>query len=155
MIAILFYRQFFCSINVANIFELPSKDGNITPEKARQIATNAFFTAKEYVWGLRYRWDPLLSMNPVRRFAHFMPPWCDLSLKLLKLHRFRSNLTKRTQITDIDVIWLFHQGWKSRDSSAIHRWIGHTIFGPKIRLWIFFTNFMSRGDELSHNSPNF
>ena len=27
-----------------------------------------------YVWGLCYRWDPLLSMNPVRRFAHFMPP---------------------------------------------------------------------------------
>ena len=21
------------------------------------------------------RWDPSLSMNPVRRFAHFMPPW--------------------------------------------------------------------------------
>ena len=29
-----------------------------------------------YVWGLRYRWDPSLLMNPVRRFAHFMPPWC-------------------------------------------------------------------------------
>ena len=28
-----------------------------------------------YVWGLRYRWDPSLSMNPVRRFAHFMSPW--------------------------------------------------------------------------------
>jgi len=28
-----------------------------------------------YVWGLRYRWDPSLSMNPVRQFAHFMPPW--------------------------------------------------------------------------------
>ena len=27
-----------------------------------------------YVWGLRYRWDPSLSMNPVRQFAHFMPP---------------------------------------------------------------------------------
>ena len=27
-------------MNVANIFELPSKDGNISPEKA-QIATNA------------------------------------------------------------------------------------------------------------------
>ena len=29
-----------------------------------------------YVWGLRYRWDPSLLMNPVRRFAHFMPPCC-------------------------------------------------------------------------------
>ena len=26
-----------------------------------------------YVWGLRYWWDPSLSMNPVRRFAHFTP----------------------------------------------------------------------------------
>ena len=28
-----------------------------------------------YVWGLRYRWDPSLSRNPVPRFPHFMPPW--------------------------------------------------------------------------------
>ena len=27
-----------------------------------------------YVWGLRYRWDPSLSRNPVPRFRHFMPP---------------------------------------------------------------------------------
>ena len=27
-----------------------------------------------YVWGLRYRWDPSLSRNPVPRFPHFMPP---------------------------------------------------------------------------------
>ena len=30
-----------------------------------------------YVWGLRYQWDPSLSRNPVPRFPHIMPPWCD------------------------------------------------------------------------------
>ena len=32
-----------------------------------------------YVWGLRYRWDPSLSRNPVPRFPHFMPPWSQLA----------------------------------------------------------------------------
>ena len=27
----LFYRKLFCSINMANVFEFLSKDGNITP----------------------------------------------------------------------------------------------------------------------------
>ena len=33
-----------------------------------------------YVWGLRYRWDPSLSRNPVPQFPHFMPPWSELPL---------------------------------------------------------------------------
>ena len=33
-----------------------------------------------YVWGLRYRWDPSLSRNPVPRFPHFMPPWLWASI---------------------------------------------------------------------------
>ena len=61
-----------------NIFELPSKDGNIKPEKARKSRQVQFHDKTAYVWGLRYRWDPSLSMNPVRRFAHFMPPCCWL-----------------------------------------------------------------------------
>ena len=28
-----------------------------------------------YVWGLSYRWYPPLSMKPLCRFAHFVPPW--------------------------------------------------------------------------------
>ena len=60
---------------MANIFEFLSKDGNITPEKARKSRQMQFHDKTAYVWGLRYRWDPSLSMNPVRRFAHFMPPW--------------------------------------------------------------------------------
>ena len=57
------------------MFELPSKDGNITPEKVRKSRQMQFRDKTAYVWGLCYRWDPTLSMNPVRRFAHFMPPW--------------------------------------------------------------------------------
>ena len=33
-----------------------------------------FHNKTAYVLGLRYRWDPSLSMNPVRSTAHFMPP---------------------------------------------------------------------------------
>jgi len=59
---------------MANIFEFLSKDRNITPEKARKSRQMQFHDKTAYVWGLCYRWDPSLLMNPVRRFAHFMPP---------------------------------------------------------------------------------
>ena len=59
---------------MANIFEFLSKDGNITLEKARKSRQMQFHDKTAYVWGLCYRWDPSLSMIPVRRFAHFMPP---------------------------------------------------------------------------------
>ena len=44
---------FICAYNgaVANIFELSSKDENITPEKAQM----QFRDKTAYVWGLRYR----------------------------------------------------------------------------------------------------
>ena len=53
--AFLFYPQLFCSINMANIFEFLSKDGNITPEKARKSRQMQFHDKTAYVWGLRYR----------------------------------------------------------------------------------------------------
>ena len=59
---------------MANIFKFLSKDGNITPEKARKSRQMHFRDKTAYVWGIRYRWDPSLSMSPVRQFAHFMPP---------------------------------------------------------------------------------
>ena len=59
---------------MANIFEFLSKDGNITPEKVRKSRQMQFHDKTAYVWGLRYRWDPSLSMSPARRLAHFMPP---------------------------------------------------------------------------------
>ena len=49
-IAFLFYRQLFCSINMANIFEFLSKDGNITPEKARKSRQMPFHDKTAYVW---------------------------------------------------------------------------------------------------------
>ena len=47
---IMFYQYLFCFINVANIFELPSKDGNITPEKARKSRQMQFHDKTAYVW---------------------------------------------------------------------------------------------------------
>ena len=44
-------------------------------KKERKSRQMHFRDKTAYVWGLRYRWDPLLSMNLICRFAHFMPPW--------------------------------------------------------------------------------
>ena len=60
---------------MANIFELPSKDRNITPEKTCKSRQMQFSDKTAYVWGLHYWWDPWLSTSPTRRLAHFMPPW--------------------------------------------------------------------------------
>ena len=43
---------------MANIFELLSKDGIITPEKARKSRQMQFRNKTGYVWGLCCRWDP-------------------------------------------------------------------------------------------------
>ena len=40
---------------MANTFELPSKDGNVTPEKGRKSRQMQFRDKTAYVWGLRYR----------------------------------------------------------------------------------------------------
>ena len=40
---------------MANIFEFLSKDGNITPEKARKLRQMQFRDKTAYVWDLRYR----------------------------------------------------------------------------------------------------
>ena len=40
---------------MANKFEFLSKDGNITPEKARNSRQMQFYDKTAYVWGLRYR----------------------------------------------------------------------------------------------------
>ena len=49
--------------------------GILPLKKARKSWQMQFHDKTVYVWGLRYRWDPLLSMKPVRRLAHFMLPW--------------------------------------------------------------------------------
>ena len=44
-----------CSNSGKYMFELPSKDGTITPEKARKSRQIQFHDKTAYVWGLRYR----------------------------------------------------------------------------------------------------
>ena len=46
---------FLLNMNVANMFELPLKDGNITTEKVRKSRQMQFRDKTAYVWGLRYR----------------------------------------------------------------------------------------------------
>ena len=46
----MFYPQLFCCINMANIIEFPSKDGNITPEKACKSRQMQFHNKTAYVW---------------------------------------------------------------------------------------------------------
>ena len=60
---------------MAIIFKLPSKDGNITPEKACKSRQMQPLDKTAYVRGLHYRCDPSQSRKPLRRLPHFMPPW--------------------------------------------------------------------------------
>ena len=64
----------FCDKNVA-IARFCDKN----VEKAHKSRQMQFHDKTAYVWGLHYRWDPSLSMNPVRRFAHFMPPCFEVT----------------------------------------------------------------------------
>ena len=131
-IAFLFYRWLFCFINVANIFELPSKDGNITPGKARKSRQMQFRDKTAYVWGLCYQWDPSLSRNPVPWFPHFMPPcWklqgkaevslCKFALKLLILIVSLGGFERKTMLSLIPFVgfdWSIntrsHSMWKMK-----------------------------------------
>ena len=47
-----------------------------SPKKSVNRDKCVFHDKTAYVWGLRYRWDPLLSRNLIPRFPHFKPP-CD------------------------------------------------------------------------------
>ena len=74
---------------MANIFEFLSKDGNITPEKARKSRQMQFHDKTAYVWGLwglgideilRYRWTQFVSS---RTLCH---PDFDIFSQTLNLH---------------------------------------------------------------------
>ena len=94
------------------MFELPSKDGNITPEKVRKSRQMQFRDKTAYVWGLCYRWDPSLSMNPVRQFAHFMPPCIWTRLKYQKQHVLC--ISSALTVSDF-LLWII---WKPQVSKA-------------------------------------
>ena len=49
---------------VTKIFQLPLKDGNITPEKVRELRQMQLRDKTAYAGGLCYRWDPSLSKKP-------------------------------------------------------------------------------------------
>ena len=89
---------------MANIFEILSKNGNITPEKAHKSRQMQFHDKTAYVWGLRYRWDHSLSMNPVRRFAHFMPTWLGLqsllSILLWQLFSYTVGIIEKFNVNE-------------------------------------------------------
>ena len=90
-----------CSMNMANIFEFLSKDGNITPEKARKSRQMQFRDKTAYVWGLRYRWDPSLSRIPDPRIPHFMPPW--------------------SHVISVIILFLQDTAWVSTNKGSINR----------------------------------
>ena len=63
---------------MANIFEFLSKDGNITPEKARksrqmQFRDKCSFATKQRMFGV-FAIDEILRYRGTR-FPHFMPSW--------------------------------------------------------------------------------
>ena len=82
---------------MAIIFKLPSKDGNITPEKASKSRQMQLRDRTGYVRGLCYRWDPSLSRKPLPRFPHFMPP-CHSGL-------LGSKMIQNDQYDIILIIW--------------------------------------------------
>ena len=61
----------------------------------------------EYVWGLRYRWDPSLSRNLIPRFPHFVPP-CDLPTIHIDLLYLNLNLYVYIYLYVYVYIYIFH-----------------------------------------------
>ena len=53
-----------------------------SPKKRVNRDKCVFRDKTAYVWGLRYRWDTLLSRNLIPRFPHFKPPWSMLKFFL-------------------------------------------------------------------------
>ena len=100
---------------VANIFELPSKGGNITPEKARKSQQVQFCDKTAYVWGLCYQWDPSLSMIPALRIAHFMPH-CSIALSSTNQYHFI-------------IIHFITHSWAKCIFLRLIQWVTHSILG--------------------------
>ena len=115
---------------MANIFEFLSKDGNINPNKAQKSRQMQFYDKTAYVWGLRYRWDPSLLMNPVRRFGHiyrtsingyFLDHWQNHGYQKVEFGNYR---------------YLLHWNWSHKYNIAILYF--QSLFAP---LWCCFKPF--------------
>ena len=151
---------------MANIFKFLSKDGNITPEKARKSRQMQFHDKTAYVWGLRYRWDPLLSRNPVPRFPHFMPPWhsqyflCNfvshetirkqpLLNPLLWVGDPLSEMVKMGLLyawacVRVRLLWVDYLGIKQNQSSCIISW-GYCVPEICVRISLIWVDYLGMG----------
>ena len=127
---------------MANIFEFLSKDGNITPEKARKSRQMQFRDKTAYVWGLRYRWDPSLSRIPDPRIPHFMPPchWpCWLvshyDVGIIKnINQLKETLECSLKMTHFPKPWYYSKG-DIRSERASN--ISNSFKGGKIKRFTF------------------
>ena len=66
----------------------------------KNVVIARFRDKTAYVWGLRYRWDPLLSRNPVPRFPHFMPPCLRSSLLALAMQLGEWDMMRNTSFPE-------------------------------------------------------
>ena len=74
----------------------------ISSPKKRVNRNKCVFRDKPaYVWGHRYRWDPLLSRNLIPRFPHFKPPCLtikDILANDTEVQHFRMNIRRRSSL---------------------------------------------------------
>ena len=78
-----------------------------SPKKSVNRDKCVFHGKTAYVWGLRYRWDPLLSRNLIPRFPHFVPP-CDLPTIHIDLLYLNLNLYVYIYLYVYVYIYIFH-----------------------------------------------
>ena len=72
----------------------------ILPLKKRVNRDKCSFTTKQRMF-LGYRWDPSLSMNPVRQFAHFMSPWDLPELRFFSSQSFAFGCWKKVVLKTV------------------------------------------------------
>ena len=104
--------------------------------KKRKSRQKQFRDKTAYVWGLRYRWDPSLSMNPVRWFAHFMPPCFALFSRFFLFRKSSFWKVTNGEVKNVNFKKLF-QKWKPVSFKS----------SPKISIYSWCTMFSSRSDQ--------
>ena len=74
-----------------------------SPKKRVNRDKCVFRDKTAYVWGLRYRWDPLLSRNLIPRFPHFKPPWFRLNLDWSQIWFYFDKIWSNISLTGLNV----------------------------------------------------
>jgi len=85
---------------VANIFEVQllnfyQRMGILPLKKSVNCDKCSFATKQLIFWAFIFRWDPSLSMKPICRFAHFVPPWAQ------SVFSFRFSGPRRNSISSL------------------------------------------------------